>query len=369
MDSATLEITPELVIERVRAAGGRLDLDDLAEDELAAWRHASKVAYLRLLRVGHERLHRSGAPGSLHLYLERVDETPPEPDPEELEARIRDWTPKPILPRTAEFLGRAVPAPTKVTSPHPLVEKLVDGLFGPDRMIYGSDYSWRAPRPGYPLVKMRRIWQAIINEAEFRGYSVHFECERRSYDHGKLVVRIGWDDFPLALYGDRRTPLTLRITERHPQRRRGHDSWTESPDAPLHKRLGEVFTHIERWADLLVQQREAERKREIDARHRREQAEAEARRRFTEDHRCRAIEERISEVQFAEDARAYGAALLAAADHLDQPRAEQVRAWARWACEHADRVDPRRTLEGMPKTPKPSHDELRPYLPNGGYWY
>lgn len=76
-----LEITPELVIERVRAAGGRLRLDDLDEGELAAWRHASKVAYLRLLRVGHERLRRSSAPGSLHLFLERVDEEPPEPDP------------------------------------------------------------------------------------------------------------------------------------------------------------------------------------------------------------------------------------------------------------------------------------------------
>lgn len=61
-----MEITPEEVIDRVRTAGGRLTVDDVDEDELAAWRHALKVAYLRLLRVGHERLYRSSTPGSLH---------------------------------------------------------------------------------------------------------------------------------------------------------------------------------------------------------------------------------------------------------------------------------------------------------------
>jgi hypothetical protein len=177
-----MDITPELVIERIRAAGGRLAVEDVGDEELAAWRHASKVAYLRLLRVGHERLHRSSRPGSLHLYLERVDEKPSELTPEEREARTRSWAPKPVLPRTAEFLGRVVPVPSKVTNPHPLVEKLVEGLDLPDRMIYGPDYSWRAPRRGYPLAKMRRIWQAIINEAEFRGYSVHFDRERSDYD-------------------------------------------------------------------------------------------------------------------------------------------------------------------------------------------
>src|SRR4029077_20433799 len=100
------------------------------------------------------------------------------------------------------------------------------------------------PRRRHPLVTMRRIWQAIINEAEFRGYSVHYQRERDNYDHGKLVVRIGEDDFPLALFGDRGTPLTLRIRERHPHRRRGYDGWTDTDDDPLHKKLGEVFTHI-----------------------------------------------------------------------------------------------------------------------------
>ncbi|MFV2019249.1 hypothetical protein [Micromonospora sp. LOL_023] len=364
-----MEITPEEVIKRVRAAGGRLSLDGVDEEELAAWRHASKVAYLRLLRAGHERLHRSSGPGSVHLYLEQIDEEPPEPDPEELAARMRESAPEPVLPRTAEFLGRTVPVPSKVTNPHPLVEQLVNGLHASDRRIYGPDYSWRVPRRRYPLLKMRRIWQALINEAQFRGYSVHFEPERDYYDNGKLVVRIGWDDFPLALYGERGKPLTLRMAERHPHRRRGYETWTDSDNDPLHKNLGEVFTFIERWADLLLQRREAERRSEMEALRRREQAEAEARREFAEDRRRQVIAQRLAEVQFAEDARAYGAALQAAADQLDHPRAEQVRAWAQWVSEHADRIDPRRTLAGMPKTPKPTHDELRQYLPKGGYWY
>jgi hypothetical protein len=366
-----MEITADQVIERVRAAGGRLTVEGVSDDELDAWRHASKVAYLRLLRVGHERLHRSSGlrPGSLDLYLERIDEEPPEPDPDELAARMRDWAPKPVLPRTAEFLGRVVPARATVTHPHHLVEELVEGLHAPDKMIYGRDYSWRVPTRQYPLAKMRRIWQAIVTEAEFRGYSVRFERESRSYDQGTLVLSIGPDAFPIALYGKRGEPLTLRITQQHPRRRRGYDSWTDSPDDPLHTKLGEIFTHIERWADLLIQQREAQHQQELQAHRRREQAEAKARRRFAEDHRRTVIARRLEEVQFAEDARAYSGALLAAADQVEEPRAEQVRAWARWAGEHAERVDPRRTPKGMPKTPKPTRDELRPYLPNGGYWY
>ncbi|WP_158614822.1 hypothetical protein [Micromonospora sp. BL1] len=47
-----MEVTPELVLKRVRAAHGRLKLEGLDEESLAAWRHAAKVAKLRLLRAG-----------------------------------------------------------------------------------------------------------------------------------------------------------------------------------------------------------------------------------------------------------------------------------------------------------------------------
>jgi hypothetical protein len=363
-----VEVTPELLIKRVRAAGGRLVLTNLEPDELAAWRRASKVAYLRLLRAGHERLERSGQPGGLHLVLKRLDEKPAATDPAQ---QVSLWkAPQPTVPRTAEFLDRAVPVPSKVTNPHPIVEQLTQALDRTDRLIYGADFRWRATRPGYPLVKMRQIWQALINEATFRGYTVHFSLEHRDrYEQGKLVVEIGRDEFPIVLYGARKHALTLTIRERHPNRRRGYDSWTETLDRPLHTRLGEVFTHIERWADLLILQREQEHQRELEARRRRERIEAEARRRYAEEDRRAVLARRIAEVEFTDDARAYADALLAAADRVLLPRADEVRAWAHWVREHADRIDPRRTLAGMPAKPNPSREELKPFLPNGGLWY
>jgi hypothetical protein len=358
-----------MVIERVRAAGGRLVLNGLDAEELAAWRHASKVAYLRLLRAGHERLQRFGQPGTLHLVLKRIDEKPAPPDPAKL-AALREQAPKRIVPRTAEFLDRVVPVPSKVTNPHPIVEQLVQALDRTDKWIYGPDFNWRAPRPGYPLVKMRRIWQALITEATFRGYSVRFSLENRDhYDRGNLVIDIDRDGFPIALYGDRRHTLTLTIKEKHPHRRRGYDSWTEAPDRPLRTRLGEVFTHIERWADLLIQKREQEHQKQMEDKRRRERIEADARRQLTEEHRRTVLAERIAEVEFADDARTYSTALLASADQLAAPRADEVRAWARWVHEHADRVDPRHKLKGMPAKPNPTYDELKAYLPNNGLWY
>jgi hypothetical protein len=369
MGSTIVEITPEVVIERVRAAGGRLVLDGLNGEELAAWRHASKVAYLRLLRAGHERLQRFGQPGTLHLVLKRLDEKPAPPDPAKL-AALRGQAAKRPLPRTAEFLDRAVPIPSKVTTPHPIVEQLVQALDRTDKWIYGPDFSWRAPRPGYPLVKLRRIWQALITEATYRGYAVRFSLDNRDHhDRGKLVIGIDRDEFPIELYGDRRHTVTLTIKERHPHRRRGYDSWTDAPERPLHTRLGEVFTHIERWADLLIQKREQEHQKQLEDERRREQIEADARRQLTEEHRRTVLADRIAEVEFTDDARAYSAALLASADRLYPPRADEVRAWARWVDEHADRLDPRRTLNGMPVKPKPTRDELRPYLPDNGLWY
>ncbi|MBO3738125.1 hypothetical protein [Actinoplanes flavus] len=363
-----MEITPELVVERVRAAGGRLVLTNLEPDELAAWRRASKAAYLRLLRAGHERLERSGQPGTLRLVLKRLDEKPTPPDPAQLAALRK--APEPVLPRTGEFVDRVVPAPSKVANPHPIAEELVQSLDRLDRFLYGADFSWRAPRPGYPLVKMRRIWQALIKEAAFRGYTVRFSLDHRDrYDRGQLVIEIGRDEFPIVLYGDRKHTLTLTIKQRHPNRRRGYDSWAEAPDRPLHTRLGEVFTHIERWADLLIQQREKERQRERDARRRREQIEAAARSRYVEEDRRTVLARRIAEADFADDARAYSAALAAAADRLPLPRADDVRAWAHWVGEHADRIDPRRKLKGMPAEPNPSRDDLKPFLPNNGLWY
>ncbi|MEV2241070.1 hypothetical protein [Micromonospora sp. NPDC049891] len=365
-----MEVTPELVLDRVRAAGGRLKLEGLDEESLIAWRHAAKVAKLRLLRAGPQRLRSWSSPGGMSLLLVEVDrqgvESPALTPPDQ---PTRQWVPPPRpRPRTQEFLGRIVPVPSTVRRPHPIVQDLTEALDFPERMIY-QHRPYLMPNKRRPVQRMRQIWQAVITEAEFRGYETLFRHNRRDhYDSGQLILRIGRDEFPLQLYGERGKPLQLTIKEVHPARRRGYDTWTDTADQPLHRQLGAIFTHIERWADLLIARREAEERREQERRRERQRREDEAQRQFTEDHRRKTIQARIGERQFADDARAYAAALAAVADDLEPDRAQEVRAWATWILQHADHVDPRLSREGMPKTPRPERDDLRPYLP-AGHWH
>ena len=354
-----MEITPELVLERVRAAGGHLSLQDLDDEELAAWRRAAKTAQLRLLRAGHERLRRHGGPGQLKLYLVRTDRKAAD--------TAGTWSPpEPVRPRTVEFVGRRVPVPSKVDQPHPMLERLEEAMDWPERMQRGRWNSWSPMSPRRPAQRMRRIWQAIIDEALFRGYAVAFAHNRRDhFDRGQLVTEIGWDRFPLDLYGDRTTRLRLLIADPH-RRRRGDGTWTDSAEHPLEGQLGEVFTYIERRADRLVAQRDEERRRALEQRRQEEQAEAEARQHFAADHRRRVLTERLAAGRVAEDARGFGRALLAVAEGLEPDRAEQVRTWADWAFGYAQRTDPLLTLSGVPATPNPTREDLLPYLGRRG---
>ncbi|MDZ5447388.1 site-specific integrase [Micromonospora sp. 4G57] len=199
-----MEVTPELVLDRVRAAGGRLKLEGLDKESLAAWRHAAKVAKLRLLRAGPQRLRTWSSPGGMSLLLVEVDrqgvESSPLAPPDQ---PTREWAPPPRpRPRTQELLGRIVPVPSTVRRPHQLVQDLTDALDYPERMIY-QHRPYLMPNKRRPVQRMRQIWQAIITEAEFRGYETLFRHNRRDhYDSGQLILRIDWEPFPFLRRGE-----------------------------------------------------------------------------------------------------------------------------------------------------------------------
>lgn len=358
-----MDITPELVLEKVRSAGGSLSIEADAA-VLADWRHAAKVAKLRLLRAGSQRLRSLSAPGKFSVWLVEVDD-----NGDEVRQVANLYVPPPRpRPRTEEFRGRMVPVPSTVKTPHAIVDELIEALDRPDRLIY-QYRPYLMPHRQYPKQRMRRIWQAIVCEAAFRGYETFFQLARRDqYARGELVVRIDRDEFPLDLYGDRQTPLRLMIRERHPSRRRGYETWTDSPDRPLHKQLGDVFTFIEQWAELLEAQRERERQNALERRRKRDRMEAGARLQYVEQFRRDEIMNRLADVSFVADARAYVKDLLQAAARLDGGRRTEVEAWAAWIAQYADTVDPVRNAEGMPVVPEPSADDLRRFLP-GGFWY
>lgn len=357
-------VTAELVLERVRAAGGDLTVTDLSDQELTAWRRAAKVAQLRLSRVGPERIDQWAVGTTLRLRLDLVraddadDDELSEIEMEELLAATR---PPPVLPRTAEFLGRTVPVPSTVSTPHDLVTQLEEAVQRPERLLYASSNLIGPPRTK-PLVRMRRIWQAIINEAILRGYRVRVDHDRRDRsDHGSLIITIGRDDCAVSLYGDRTTPLRLSLPSDQP-RKRNPDTWTDTPDTKLERRLGEMLTRVEQRADAQIALRAEQDRQNKLARVRWKAAIADARRAFTQEYRQAVIAQRVDDVRYVSHVRAYCRTLRAKAMTVEGPQRESVLAWAAWAVAYADEIDPLRAKAGAPATPEPTPEQLRPYL-------
>lgn len=352
------EITAELVLERIRAAGGTLVLKGLSAEERAEWRRAAKVAYLRLHRVGREQLSIWSKDEEIHIRL--------------LQDRVAiandddaDWShPPPVLPRTAEFRGRKVPVPSKLTKPHPLVERLVEASDVDGRFERRRGYA--APGRRRPAQRMRRIWQAIIVEAEFRGYRASLEHSRRDiYDTGQLVISIGRDDIPLVLSGGGQQPLSIRL-EIEGVRRNKRETWTDSADAQLESQLGALMTRVEELAQVQVDLREVEYQRVLERRRRWDEAAVIARRVFVEDFFRAALATRVAAGREAREMRAYADAIeRRAAGLADEDRAQAFE-WAAWIQGHADEIDPARMSTGVPSVPEPTDRDLRPYLERAG---
>ena len=73
-------VTAELVLSRLRAAGGKLVISGVSEEEFTAWRRAAKVAQLRLLRAGRQRLNRWTDSAEMRLELDIVQATDADDD-------------------------------------------------------------------------------------------------------------------------------------------------------------------------------------------------------------------------------------------------------------------------------------------------
>nr|AHE14539.1 hypothetical protein asmbl_2 [uncultured bacterium] len=359
----TSPVTADLVLDRVRAAGGRLVLKGLTPAEMSQWRHAATVARLRLWRVGRERLTRSTYDGELHLHLFTVspdgkevrEERPSQPEP------TPPAEPAPQPPR--DFTGRTVPVPARLTKTHRMVAHLREAAAKGRQNVRHIGWRPKEPEPvSAPVVtrqalpRVLRIWQAIAVEAEFRGYQVRPE---HSYDgeHRYLALFIGRDDFAIRIGGD-----TDRLTLELPRRHERPNSWTDTADRRLEDILGEVFTHIEKLAAEAERRREQERQLAAERQRRHEQAVAAARERHAEDHRWEVLRQRMEDAEFADDVRAYCATLRERADSLDDDRRADVLAWIAWADGYAADIDPRTLAEGMPTTPEPGRDDLEPYL-------
>ncbi|GIH11212.1 hypothetical protein Rhe02_92790 [Rhizocola hellebori] len=162
---AAVDVTPELVLEKARSNGGSFEVEAVGAEALAEWRRAAKVAKLRLLRAGSQRLRSMSSPGKFSVWLVDVDE-----NGEEIRPPTKPYVPPPRpRPRTEEFRGRVVPVPSVSKKVHPIVDELTEALDRPERIQY-QYRPYLIPKNQHPRQRMRQIWQAIVDEALFRGY-------------------------------------------------------------------------------------------------------------------------------------------------------------------------------------------------------
>jgi hypothetical protein len=277
-------------------------------------------------------------------------------------------------PARARHLS-AVPVPVTVQGRHQAVMALRDS---PDLLDVSSDARQRA----------LQIAEAIAAECSRRGYgfglrdddepsfqitvgedrfcfTLSEELDRREVaDAEKLAAaRYAWQRVPASLRQVPSGRLVLRLGSGY-----GSVSWADRKRWTLDQKLPAVFKQVADRASAQVEERtrkEAERKQRREAW---EEAVPRARQayidRFNQD-RLRKQAARSSE---AEAIRAYCLRLDSAAEEYGgTERAEQIRKWASWARQEADRIDPVEKPETLtfvvPPEVRPS--DFEKFMPKG----
>lgn len=379
IDSAVPSITADDVLAKVAAASGRLALKGLSQEELAAWQHASKIAYLRLLRAGRTRLsrHVGSEPGSYFLHLDEVragrpgapvvDEDDDEDDDEDsLPYEDREFLydrPEPRRERP-DFSHRRVRVPSALpANPHPWVVKMrtgIDVLTRNEwiRNRWDREYveSWVPQVPRQKAGRVLRIWQAILVEAEARGYGITESGWRNDL---AIALVVEHDEHPVQIGGSK-DGLWLRLDRA--SSRSKTDVWTDSPALPLERQLDQVFARLERVTQDKLDKKWRDHHEYLERRVMWRIAMREARVAFAEDFRLRVLHRRVADIRQAERIRGYATALRARASRLDEDSRQGPLAWAAWALDYADRIDANGRGAGMPDVPEPQLDQLKPFL-------
>lgn len=336
IDRKALRISGEDLIQRLVDAGGSLHIPDPEPAVRAAWRRAIHAAANGgNLPEGKRLWHTGRDKGDLVVRLvarraleaKAQQKAPPIPVPERL---IR---PHAIVVRIRE-LSRPMPKPS-----------------GLDRMyIYSRDLRRGLDVSRPSLGRALRILQALITEAERRGYGAHLDDRM-----GDPRVRITVKGHEFAV-GIREKDGVLRVVL--PSAYSGRRLWSDGIRAAVEDKLGDVLANIESRAEEAEQRRIERERREGERRRAWEHEMERARQRFAEDQRAAFLRDQVAAWGLANEIRSFcSAAMSAGCDDSDE-----AAAWLAWATEYADSLSPLSGVLAKPEIREPSHDELRPYL-------
>ncbi|WP_370078106.1 hypothetical protein [Streptacidiphilus sp. MAP12-16] len=368
------------LIRRLCAAGGTLTVQD-----------PGVVTRSRWTKAFYEAVNRNEVPAGHKLRLagrERGD----------LKVRLVD-----LLLEASPPPPPVIEVPTELTRPHPLISATRKAL-GRARTGMADTRGQQGMVPIHvsrPLVdRTLRIMQGLLTAAEQRGYDVEARMRpalrARDEPVAELVITVKGHAFPLEIcertskQPHEPTPRELRDAERQPTWMRsripkydhvpdgrlmidapGHDSTyghrqydcSDGARWTLESRLGHLLAAIEAWADQAEEERlKAEQAEEI-RKQRWYEVIDQAHQKLIHDHRLKALEQQLDDWRTACEIRSLSTAVR---QQSDGTLSDATAEWLRWAEAHADSIDPVRNGVALPPDPRPTRQNLEPYIGSRG---
>ena len=329
----TPPVTAESMLAELQSADGVLTVPDPPGTVRAAYRRAINNAITGGFVPGGFGLRHTGRNrGDLVVRLARLGKEPAWPEP---------------LP--------AILVPATLQGCHEAVAALRDT---PGLLDVSSEVRHRA----------LLIVQAIADECARRGYgfglrgdgeptfqiavgedcfcfTLSEELERRDVvDAGKLAgARYSWQRIPSSMQQVRSGRLVLRLGSGH-----GSVSWADRRRSILAQKLPEVFQEVAGRASAQAEERRRKQEERRQRRQAWEEAIPQARQAYIDQLNRDRLREQAARSAEAAGIRGYCARLDSLAKECrDFECADQIRAWAAWARQEADRIDPVRHPERL----------------------
>jgi hypothetical protein len=357
---STLTISPGELLAQLEAGGGSLRIPNPSAEVRAAWRRAIHGLSVDGGLPPDNRLRHAGRDqGDMVIHLVPVDPAP--------------------VPRSS------VAVPPRLSRPHPMIVatqanmrtlRIFAGFFD-GRRLQGS---LRIRVSQEQLNRALRIGHALFDAAEHRGLEV------RVGQSGGACIAAKGHEYEITIVEEMdRTPrmpsrsegrmrvdpwsrdsthdvspsgrLQLQLPDRYNGDRR---TWSDRARWRLEDKLGDVLAEIERRSEI-DEERRLEQERQARERHDMwKRAVAQATLQLVDEHREGVLRRQVTAWRFAEDIRAWSSATRA--NLADRDGCDGTNEWLSWADAYADRIDPILRPTGMPTTPKPTPESLRPFL-------
>lgn len=347
-----LLVTPESLLADLQAGGGIVTIPDPATRVRAAYRSAmSRAITDGLLPSGFGLRHTGRDRGDFVIRLAETHGVPAHPQP---------------LP--------AIPVPETLENCLPAVTALRDS---PRLMAVSDEIRERA----------LLIAQAIAAECARRGYTFalaedgnasfcitvgkdrfsfilfeEYDARAIPDDEKLAAARYPWQRIPSVLRDLPSGRLVLRMESDYRAR-----SWADRQRWSIVQKLPVIFREVEAQASARAEGRARSQQEHADRRAAWEVAISRAREAHAEQLNRDRLRKQVADSAETESIRAYSSRLDSRADKCADPaQAADIREWARWARQQADRLDPLLAdFAGFVEPGKVSPVDLEPFMPRG----